>query len=236
MKQVLITFFICILFSIRANCQPMQWSKTYTNNGKTYTANLRFTDKAAAHNISGEDISSGQDFNYIVVDDNGNTTKEGFYYAPRVTYVINSQGQITAKKTTWEGYIYETYKYTDNGKVLRYDTNNVLLGVYDDFIDMHLSTQRYDNYIPGDTGLSSYIGNLNRTDENGNYTEYDSKGNILAVYSRDGGNETYSYDVGGNLIAIYNNGIATYRRRFYTPTEATAAVKNNKNTFSLKYR
>ena len=47
------------------------------------------------------------------------------------------------------------------------------------------------------------------------------------------------YDKGGNLLTAYDkNGNVLYRRRIYTPSEATAAVQNNKNknTFSIIYR
>ena len=59
---------------------------------------------------------------------------------------------------------------------------------------------------------------------------------LLSKYDFDG-NQTgfYEYDRGGNLVKAIENGVEIYRRRIYTPAEATAAV-SGKNTFKLKYR
>ena len=66
------------------------------------------------------------------------------------------------------------------------------------------------------------------------YTSENANGR--ATYDFDG-NQTglYEYDRGRNLIKAMENGVEVYRRRIYTPAEATAAV-SGKNTFKLKYR
>ena len=63
----------------------------------------------------------------------------------------------------------------------------------------------------------------------------DEKNRIKIKYNKNGYTE-YSYDNGGNLITAYKNGVEIYRRKIYTPAEATAAVSKNKNTFSIRYR
>lgn len=67
--------------------------------------------------------------------------------------------------------------------------------------------------------------------------KYDTNGNISGRYDFDGNQiGSYKYDAGGNLIEAVENGNVIYRRRIYTPLEATAAVQNNKNKFSIIYR
>ena len=109
--------------------------------------------------------------------------------------------------------------------MLVYNPQGVLLGVYDNFYDRHMS--EFSFYDKAST--------LNHVDENGNYTAKDGD-KVLGIYKADGGVVEYKYDKGGNLISIYDNGVATYRRRIYTPAEATAAVKGDKNTFKIQYR
>ncbi len=91
--------------------------------------------------------------------------------------------------------------------------------------------------------LSYYTG-LNK---DGNWEVWSDEGQMiyedasmqkpLVKYDFDG-NQTglYQYDSGGNLVKAVENGVTVYQRRIYTPTEATAAVQNNKNTFSIIYR
>ena len=91
--------------------------------------------------------------------------------------------------------------------------------------------------------ISPYVG-LNK---DGNWEVWSDEGQMiyedssmqkpLAKYDFDG-NQTglYQYDAGGNLVKAVENGNVIYRRRIYTPAEATAAVQNNKNTFSIIYR
>ena len=75
------------------------------------------------------------------------------------------------------------------------------------------------------------------TDTNKEIYDISDKTKLLATYDFDGHQiARYQYDAGGNLIAVYENGVATYRRRIYTPSEATAVAKGNKNTFSITYR
>ena len=119
----------------------------------------------------------------------------------------------------------ETYKYTEDGQMLVYNPQGELIGAYNNFYDRHMS--EFNKYDKAAT--------LNHVDKNGNYTVKDGD-KVLGIYKADGGVVEYKYDKGGNLISIYDNGVATYRRRIYTPAEATAAVSGKKNTFSIKYR
>ena len=89
---------------------------------------------------------------------------------------------------------------------------------------------------------SYYVG----PDENGNWEVWSDEGKAiytdssmqkpLSKYDFDGNQiGSYKYDAGGNLVAAVENGVEIYRRRIYTPAEATAAV-SGKNTFKIQYR
>ena len=198
-------------------------TKSYTDsNGNTLDWRLVFNSNGV-HPWHGNGFWG--DYNYIEVDDNGNTVYNGFYYESRVTFIVNSNGDVLARKPSWSAEIDETYQYTDTGKALRYNTSGELLGAYEDPIQAFVAAGRF--------------GNNSLTDTNGNFVDYDEKGNILGVYYANGEVDSYkyNYDKGGNLISSYKNGIVTYRRRIYTPAEATAAVqKGSKNNFSLTFR
>ena len=198
-------------------------TKSYTDsNGNTVARRLVFSSNGVS--LIHED-GHGGDYNYIEVDDDGNTIYNGFYYGGRITFIVNSNGDVLARKPSWSAEIDETYQYTDTGKALRYNTSGELLGAYEDSVDAFLVARRFKDY--------------SLTDTNGNFTDYDDKGNILGVYYANGEVDSYkyNYDKGGNLISSYKNGVVIYRRRIYTPAEATAAVqKGGKNNFSLTYR
>lgn len=74
---------------------------------------------------------------------------------------------------------------------------------------------------------------------NPSYTDeiLDENGRIKIKYNKNG-YEEYLYDSGGNLIRKTDeNGNILWRKRIYTPAEATAAVSGNgKNTFVVQYR
>ncbi len=72
--------------------------------------------------------------------------------------------------------------------------------------------------------------NTERYDEKGNIIgKYDGKGNMLQsfVYGTDG--SIAIYDANGKLIGLQG-------KRILTVEEASVLVKDNKNTFKLKYR
>ena len=135
---------------------------------------------------------------------------------------FNENGKLKARYTY--GNLVETYQYAKDGQMLVYNAQGELTGAYDNFYDRHLS----------EFNIYDKKAELNHVDENGNYTAKDGD-KILGIYKADGGVMEYKYDKGGNLISIYDNGIATYQRKIYTPAEATAAV-SGKNTFKIQYR
>ena len=150
------------------------------------------------------------------------------------------------------GKLIETYKNAEDGQLLVYNPSGELIGAYNNWYDRKIVQSGYYD-------KASELQHL----ENGTYTAKDENNNVLEVYYQNGdytkntydknGNLIFSgrynkndeiiqslsntYDAGGNLISAYENGVVTYRRRIYTPAEATAAVqKGAKNKFSIIYR
>ncbi len=75
--------------------------------------------------------------------------------------------------------------------------------------------------------------------EKGGYKTYDSHGNITGKYDIEGNIlATYNYNPDGSVLTYDSNGklIGIQGKRILTVDEATALVKNNKNTFSIRYR
>ena len=69
-------------------------------------------------------------------------------------------------------------------------------------------------------------------DENGKIVgryEYDENGNLKKLTQQKNDGSLYSYDANGKLIGIQG-------KKIFSVDEAAALVKNNKNTFSIKYR
>ena len=198
-------------------------TKNYTdNNGNTVNSQFVFNSNGV-HSWVGNVF--GGDHNYIEVDDDGNTIYNGLYYPARNTFIVNSKGEILARKPHWNANIDETYQYTDTGKVLRYNTSGELLGAYEDSAQALLAAFRYRND--------------SLTDANGNFTDYDEKGNILGTYYANGNVDSYkyNYDSGGNLISAYKNGVVTSTKTLYTLPEAAAAVKeDNSNTVTITFK
>ncbi len=143
------------------------------------------------------------------------------------TFDFDENGKIKAWYNA-SGTLLRTYKYAENGQLLAYDTQGNLIGAFNNFNDQLMHAQG-GNYYYSASGL-------NNITEDGSYTAKDGD-KILGIYQRDGSKTEYQYDAGGNLIKISENGVVTYRRRIYTPAEATAAVqKGGKNNFSIIYR
>ena len=75
--------------------------------------------------------------------------------------------------------------------------------------------------------------------EKGGYKTYDSHGNITGKYDLEGNIlETYAYNPDGSILTYDTNGklIGIQGKRILTVDEASALVKGNKNTFSIRYR
>ena len=154
--------------------------------------------------------------------------------APSWTTAINSSyetldfdenGKLQARYSG-SGQLLSTYRYAEDGQMLVYNPQGELTGAYGNF---------YDQLMAGSPWYDKKS-ELNHLSEDGNYVAKDGD-KILGIYQRDGSKTEYQYDAGGNLISSYKNGIVTYRRRIYTPAEATAAVqKGGKNNFSLTFR
>ena len=76
------------------------------------------------------------------------------------------------------------------------------------------------------------------------YVAYDEHGNLIEEWDENGkkayaykyfGNGDYSkYDENGNFLGNFMSDGS--KRRIYNVNEAVAVVKDNKNTFSIKYR
>ena len=150
------------------------------------------------------------------------------------------------------GNLVESYKYAEDGQVLVYNPSGELIGAYNNWYDRKIAQSGYYDKATELNHLEN--GNYTAKDENDNISEvyyqngdytkntYDRNGNLIfsGKYNKDDEiiqSSSNKYDAGGNLIAAYENGVVTYRRRIYTPAEATAAVqKGAKNTFSIIYR
>lgn len=239
MKKIFVSMLL-LFFGIigKAYSFDMSISRTYTDDeGNSYTGRLYFFSSFAAADFSAR---GHNDFSYVEVDDEGNVIREAPYSSTkdygRPAYVVNTRGQIIAKKPNLSSDIAETYLYTDDGKVLRYNTSGQLLGAYEDILDLHMATQMgSDSYNPTYTGVSNYTGNLSLVDANGDFSDYDSSGKIKGVYHQNGSVDTYKYDAGGNLIATYKDGKQTYAKESYTAAEAAAATKEKGNTVSITW-
>ncbi len=103
-----------------------------------------------------------------------------------------------------------------------------------------------DNYVlyNKDGSIKKVFGSwedlaLNLNVISGSYAQKDENGKVLATYDGNGRIlSKYLYDTDGS-ISIYNaNGklIGLQGKRILSVEEATALVKNNKNTFKIKYR
>ena len=101
----------------------------------------------------------------------------------------------------------------ENGNYIIHDKDDKIMGIYKSYNDIINDIPVSEHCVINSQGLIT--------------SKYDGRGNIIG---------TYRYDKGGNLLEVIENGNITYRRRIYTPAEATAAVQNNKNTFSIIYR
>ncbi len=118
----------------------------------------------------------------------------------------------------------------------RMNSDNITADYYEERDENGNLTLKYD-----DSGYNKYDGegnvierwNLNNTEQ------YDRKGHVIATY--DGkGNLLQSFVYGAdNSVSIYDKSgklIGLQGKRILSVDEATALVKDNKNTFKLRYR
>ena len=104
---------------------------------------------------------------------------------------------------------------SENNDYIVYNTDGTIRGIYANYEDI------LNNRL---------VNQHDKKNENGNIIEsYDGLGNLLKKYSYGNDGSIYVYDENGKLLSIEG-------KRIYTIDEATALVRGNKNTFSIKYR
>ncbi len=179
----------------------------------------------------------GHDVSYMMQDTEGNVISQYNHYNTRIVFLLDENGTVTGVKNHWDGEILDTFSYTDGGKLLVYGTDGNLKGAYNSLASYYTMNLGDGNGTIGDHGRAEYIDNtLNLINEDGQYYEYDSNGNIIASYGNNGITK-YGYDQGGNLqYKIDANGDILWRRRIYTVGEAEKASKPNGNTVKLRYK
>ena len=193
--------------------------ENYQKNGITY--NLY----SYRYDADGQLIKSNrEDWDYAL---NGERVSTGAW---RLKFNFDENGNFLGETGYHEGGITSTAISTDSGKILTYDLQGKLQGAYTDLLDY--MAQKY---------ISKNVLKLDLTDEDGNYYERDSHGNITDIYHQDGtvekGKYSYVYDGAGNITAIYKDGISTYKRTSYTPAEAAAATnRGNNNTITFTFK
>ena len=243
--KFLISAFLIVFYAQNACAAFQSIRRTYTTETTSCSTSINKKGMGPAgfnaictDNDGNQIFRTGNDFNYIAYDENGNVYSEYNYYSPRPTYILNQDGQVVGKKNGFNGPLVEEYKYTDSGKLLAYRVDGTFIGVYNDILDYHMVSQAgSDGVSPNYQGLSRYVNNLNLIDEDGNFYDYAADGKtLLGVYKQNGDITTYKYDAGGNLMQVYENGKQIYSRRIYTVEEASRAVKKDRNTFKLRYR
>ena len=250
LKILITTLILTITFSPKswAEISSFSWNSdrtqtTYTNEDGSYLKLMSYTNSSFDpnykyyHYFIGYQYDSNNnylawkinaDFNARVYDAQGNVIGVTNRFANSMnsnyqTLNYKENGQLISRQDK-DGNIMETYKYDNNGKLLVYNSEGKLTGAFDNFFNRLASTDPF------------YKENMSLLDENGSYQEKDNKGRVIGLYKENGDIITYRYDKGGNLIKAVENGVTIYQRRIYTPSEATAAVQNNKNKFSIIYR
>ena len=253
MKMKKLFLMVCtVFFSQNALCWGWIQEKTYEmNDGRTYTINYVGQKGPRASYVTIKDqegnvtSSLKNDLDYIVVDDNQNVISSEFYHQSDITYIMNTKGEVIGKKSSWNGPVIETYKYSNTGKLLVYDSDGQFIGIYNDFMDRQANTTAGTSFwSPSYTGITQYVGSFNLMEGKEEFNEYNSDGKLIAKYSSDGTFKTYSYAPNGDYTIYDENGKSLgnfmengEKRRIYHVDEAVAVVsKNGKNTFSIKYK
>jgi len=250
MKKIILTAFICVATFKNALCFD-NIEKTYTNaDGTSVSSKLikrRWNHDGpdsyylSAYDENGNKIKSvAHDISYIIQDKSGNVISEYNCYPSRLVYVLDENATVVGLKGCWDCPIYDTFSYTDSGKVLVYGSDGKLKSVYDDLLAYHISNlAKSDGFYGSSTypgGLGTYIDHdLNLIDSDGRYYERDSKGLIKAVYEQDG--TISKYDSAGNLQRRYDSsGNLVWTRRIYTVEEAERLAKKTGNKFTIRYK
>ncbi|MBR6408839.1 MAG: hypothetical protein IKS23_01170 [Alphaproteobacteria bacterium] len=179
----------------------------------------------------------GHDISYVMQDTEGNVISQYNHHNTRIVFLLDENGTVTGVKNRWDGDILDTFSYTDSGKLLVYGTDGNLKGAYNSLASYFTMNLGNGMGSFGDRGRGEYIDNaLNLISEDGQYYEYDNKGNIIAAYNNDGVTK-YDYDQAGNLQRkIDSHGNILWRRRIYTVEEAEKVSKSVGNTFKLRYK
>ena len=174
-----------------------------------------------------------------------------FAYAPNAKIILSSDANIKIDDNaflTWTGWELPTTldiscrgdpdaclsKFGDS--LNRMNQNNIHADYYAEYDENENLMLKYD-----DTGYNKYDieGNVIERWNLDNTEQYDGKGNLIAQYDKNG-NLLKSFVYGADKsVAIYGSDgklIGIQGKRILTVDEATALVKDNKNTFKLKYR
>ena len=143
---------------------------------------------------------------------------------PNLTRVVSSIGTMTNQNGV-PGNAY--YKYEQEGDLIYlYDRNGNVKGIFasqSDLKDAILENGQARIEYGEDNSFTVY-------NKNGEIIgKWDSHGDVIARYVKGSDGSTSIYDKFGKLIGLQG-------KRILTVDEATALVKDNKNTFKLKYR
>ncbi len=112
---------------------------------------------------------------------------------------------------------YNVQKYAQDGNYyIVYDNEDNISAIFDSSSDFQHNKVSDGSYT--------------KKDENEKpIAQYDGRGNVIAAYSYNNDGSVSIYDANGKLIGLQG-------KRILTVDEASALVKDNKNTFTLKYR
>ena len=254
MKKIQILIAFLLVFAVydawAIGRQTMQ-EKTYYNEDGSYAVSKVTTGSGdngqkgpgsfyfALYDKDGNCLKcgGGLDFNHIVYNKDAEVIESYNYYSARVTYVLNEEGKVVSLKSSWTGPVVETFEYTDSGKMLVFDSEGKMKGVYGSLLDYHLARHGdHDGYRADSTGLSKYLDqNLNQINEDGRFYDYDSQGNLIAIYDTDGSME--KYDKAGNLLKkIDSQGNIVWSKKIYTVQEAESVSRPTGNTIRIRYK
>ncbi len=156
----------------------------------------------------------------------------GSFRNPLQELIIGENSKLNKTKTTG-GETYGGIMGIDNliisckGDIEKCQTKQNLFTDIGISTDFRFYEEKDDN---GNVVLKYESGGYKTYDSQGNITgKYDLSGNILEQYIKNPDGSILTYDTNGKLIGIQG-------KRILTVDEASALVKGNKNTFSIRYR